>query len=384
MSGQPVTETPANASTEESTVTPTRRSFHLSLNVADLANSVRFFETFFDCPAAKQRPEYAKFELTDPPLVLSLEPGKPSADGVLNHVGLRMPSVDALVDMQRRLESRGLPTQRIDGVECCYARQTKFWVHDPDGVLWEVYTLDEDIDHHGFSAEQPASPASEDSADPKPTVKLPESTSPQPPAPAVWSHRLGQPLPAKLFVNDGSVDEIHLQGTFNGQSTAEQRGTLLRECVRALKPSGTVLLHQLTSDRAISPEQLQLPGAAAVVEQVLPIETILEELKAAGFNDVVFRKYGQRPCFVRDHIEMRETMLLARKGSPVIGGEAPADSPSRRVLFKGPAARLMIDDVQLVRGKITEVSAAEADRLQQTLGDQLVVFDAAADSARRS
>ena len=127
------------------------RSFHLSLNVGDLQQSISFFSVFLGCPPAKHRSDYAKFEVDDPPLVLSLEPQRASSGGSLNHVGIRMPTVESLVEMQRRLESNGMPTQRMDGVECCYARQTKFWVHDPDGVLWEVYTLDEDIEHHGFS-----------------------------------------------------------------------------------------------------------------------------------------------------------------------------------------------------------------------------------------
>ena len=31
--------------------------------------------------------------------------------------------------------------------ECCYARQDKIWVTDPDGTPWEVFTVLEDIEH---------------------------------------------------------------------------------------------------------------------------------------------------------------------------------------------------------------------------------------------
>jgi len=31
-------------------------------------------------------------------------------------------------------------------VDCCHANQDKFWVEDPDGVDWEVYVLNHDID----------------------------------------------------------------------------------------------------------------------------------------------------------------------------------------------------------------------------------------------
>ena len=48
-------------------------TFHLSLNVTDLARSVAFYEQFFGRPPAKRHHDYAKFELDTPPLVLSLK-----------------------------------------------------------------------------------------------------------------------------------------------------------------------------------------------------------------------------------------------------------------------------------------------------------------------
>lgn len=93
--------------------------------------------------------DYAKFELDDPPVVFSLMPGDVPAGGPLNHAGLRLPGSAGLVAVQRRLESAGHPTVRQAGVECCYALQTKFWVSDPDGVRWEVYTVHKDLDHRG-------------------------------------------------------------------------------------------------------------------------------------------------------------------------------------------------------------------------------------------
>jgi hypothetical protein len=96
--------------------------------------------------------DYAKFEVEDPPLVLSLEPARRVSGGSLNHLGLRVAASEALVKVQRRLEARGFRTRRENGVACCYARQTKFWVRDPDGRRWEVYVLEEDLEYHGASA----------------------------------------------------------------------------------------------------------------------------------------------------------------------------------------------------------------------------------------
>jgi catechol 2,3-dioxygenase-like lactoylglutathione lyase family enzyme len=116
--------------------------FHLSLNVDDLGRSVDFFSLLFDQAPAKRERDYAKFELADPPLVLSLEPNRVPRGGKLNHLGFRLGSTEVLVAMQRRLELGGVSTSREEGVECCYAKQTKFWVTDPDGNLWEIYTFE--------------------------------------------------------------------------------------------------------------------------------------------------------------------------------------------------------------------------------------------------
>ena len=107
----------------------------------DLERSVAFYKILFNVEPAKLRKDYAKFETDEPPLVVSLEPNGRSGGGTLNHVGFRMTDARQLVAAQERLERAGIRSQREEGVECCYAKQTKFWVHDPDNTLWEFYTL---------------------------------------------------------------------------------------------------------------------------------------------------------------------------------------------------------------------------------------------------
>lgn len=127
----------------------TVRKFHASLNVSDLTRSVAFYKELFGIEPAKVHDDYAKFELAEPPVVLSLVPRAPVPGANLNHAGIRVLSPDELVDVQRRLERAGFPTRREEGVECCYALQTKFWATDPDGLQWEIYVFHEDLDHHG-------------------------------------------------------------------------------------------------------------------------------------------------------------------------------------------------------------------------------------------
>lgn len=130
----------------------TARMFHMSLNTSSLERSLAFYKALLGVEPVKVRPDYAKFELSDPPLVLSLIPGTSSSAGNLNHAGIRVQTSEDLVDVQRRLEQAGIPTEREDGVECCYALQTKFWAHDPDGARWEIYVFHADVPQWGVRA----------------------------------------------------------------------------------------------------------------------------------------------------------------------------------------------------------------------------------------
>lgn len=146
MITNPVSEPIANRTPEGATAVT---KFHVSLNVSDLARTLAFYQALLGTAAVKAYSDYAKFELDEPPLVLSLKPQRAVKGGPLNHLGLRVKTSEELVAIQRRLEAAGYRTSRQDDVRCCYAHQTKFWVADPDDVLWEVYVLHGDHERWG-------------------------------------------------------------------------------------------------------------------------------------------------------------------------------------------------------------------------------------------
>src|SRR5262245_49756764 len=74
--------------------------FHASLNVSDLQRSVGFYSALLGAGPVKHYPDYAKFEIDDPPLVLSLKPKRACAGGPLNHLGLRLVTVEQLRAVQ--------------------------------------------------------------------------------------------------------------------------------------------------------------------------------------------------------------------------------------------------------------------------------------------
>jgi catechol 2,3-dioxygenase-like lactoylglutathione lyase family enzyme len=122
-------------------------SVHISLNVSDLDRSVEFYRRFLGEPAKRKR-DYAKFVAADPEIHLALQPA-PRASGTagsLSHLGIRVESVDEVRRWKTALGARGVTTEDEKTESCCYALQDKFWIADPDGNRWEVYTVLEDVE----------------------------------------------------------------------------------------------------------------------------------------------------------------------------------------------------------------------------------------------
>lgn len=318
--------------------------FHISLNVADIPRSVAFFSNVFDTPAAKQREDYAKFELENPPLTLSLEPVDPGERGALNHLGFRLNSAEELVALQRRLEMAGIHSQREEGVECCYAKQSKFWLHDPDQNLWEMYLLEGDLEHRGAGQVPEAVTGA---ASVKNTVSAASSVvcsaGEEAQGERKWTHRLGQPLELPAEFASESLDEVILQGSLNAEGTIEEIRAFLQRIVARLKPGGTLSLHCLTGDRPVT-EALNLAGPASVVSQVPVLKSLLEDLEAVGLERIRLTKYRGKACFTVGEAALRETMLQARKPEPLSENQVA-------VVYLGPWAELSLDQgITLKRG----------------------------------
>jgi catechol 2,3-dioxygenase-like lactoylglutathione lyase family enzyme len=135
---------------------PTASRMHIAMFVNDIDESVKFYEVFFGQPPVKHLPDYAKFDVHEPPLVLTFNPDrKPTPGGAVNHLGIQVKSTDVVMSMQRRFAEAGFLTDEEVETPCCYAVQTKVWVGDPDGNRWEVYVVTEADADEGCGADCP-------------------------------------------------------------------------------------------------------------------------------------------------------------------------------------------------------------------------------------
>jgi catechol 2,3-dioxygenase-like lactoylglutathione lyase family enzyme len=128
---------------------------HISLNVGDIDRSIDFYRRMLGIEPTKVRPGYAKFDVQNPPLNLTLNAGSAAGRGTLSHLGLQVAKTDDVFAMRKRWAEAGLAVRDEMQTECCYALQDKAWVHDPDGNEWEVFTVIANIEQMGNSCCQP-------------------------------------------------------------------------------------------------------------------------------------------------------------------------------------------------------------------------------------
>jgi|SRR5436190_853586 len=128
---------------------------HIALNVSNVEESIEFYKKMLGIDPMKVRPGYAKFDVQNPPLNLSLNAAAVSRHGALSHLGLQVASTGDVIAVRNRWAASGLPIRNEMQTECCYALQDKSWVHDPDGNGWEVFTVIANIEQTGKACCQP-------------------------------------------------------------------------------------------------------------------------------------------------------------------------------------------------------------------------------------
>ena len=117
---------------------------HLAINVRSVEHSIDFYRKMLGVSPSKVRTGYAKFDVQNPPLNLTLNQVPFTDRGALSHLGIQVASTDDVLGQRDRWIEAGLITRDEMQTNCCYAKQDKTWVHDPDGNEWEVFVVLED------------------------------------------------------------------------------------------------------------------------------------------------------------------------------------------------------------------------------------------------
>jgi predicted enzyme related to lactoylglutathione lyase len=123
---------------------------HLALTVTDVERAIPFYEALFGVAPEKVKPGYAKFSVAEPAINFTLTQGERGEGlGAFNHAGIQVAATEDVLAARERLVAAGLAAFDEMDTTCCYARQDKIWVRDPDGTPWEVFATHEDTDEHG-------------------------------------------------------------------------------------------------------------------------------------------------------------------------------------------------------------------------------------------
>jgi catechol 2,3-dioxygenase-like lactoylglutathione lyase family enzyme len=105
---------------------------HVSLYVSDLQQTIQFYSSFFGKDPVKIKPGYTKFVLDEPSLIISFVENRERVQPHFGHLGFQVETVEDLNIRLWEAQKKNLVTREETGTNCCYAKQDKFWVTDPD------------------------------------------------------------------------------------------------------------------------------------------------------------------------------------------------------------------------------------------------------------
>ena len=123
------------------------KRFHVSVSVADIERSQKFYSTLFGVAPTVRKDDYAKWMLEDPRINFSINAS--AGQRGLNHVGLQADTLDELEHIRARVSETEERSVEQPDADCCYASSTKTWVRDPDSVVWEMFVTHGQIVEYG-------------------------------------------------------------------------------------------------------------------------------------------------------------------------------------------------------------------------------------------
>ncbi|REE00475.1 ArsI/CadI family heavy metal resistance metalloenzyme [Marinoscillum furvescens] len=127
-------------------MTDQQLKFHVAIHVSDISKTKAFYQRLFDAQPVKEKPDYLKFELDNPGLIITFLQVPQRVQKDFGHLGLKVMNAEILKERKAAIQKELTLGLEEESTNCCYARQDKFWISDPDGYEWEVYHLIEDVE----------------------------------------------------------------------------------------------------------------------------------------------------------------------------------------------------------------------------------------------
>jgi len=81
---------------------------HLAMNVSNVETSIEFYKKMFGIEPSKVRTGYAKFDVQNPPLNLTLNQNAFEGKGALSHMGIQVAGTEDVVALRDQWTERGL------------------------------------------------------------------------------------------------------------------------------------------------------------------------------------------------------------------------------------------------------------------------------------
>jgi catechol 2,3-dioxygenase-like lactoylglutathione lyase family enzyme len=123
------------------------KRLHIHIAVKDINESKKFYSTLFGAAPTKEKEDYVQWLLDDPAVNLAISSGRDTVG--LNHLGLQVDSDEALAEIEDRLIAADITGEKQEEAQCCYASSKKYWIKDPQDVIWENYHTMEQIEVFG-------------------------------------------------------------------------------------------------------------------------------------------------------------------------------------------------------------------------------------------
>ncbi len=117
------------------------KRIHINLGVQDLDPSIAFYTALFGAAPSVVKDDYAKWSLDNPSVNFAIS--SCCGDSGIHHLGIQTEQDGELDEVLHRMSAAGHESEKQSDVSCCYARQDKAWVDDPQGVRWEAFRTHE-------------------------------------------------------------------------------------------------------------------------------------------------------------------------------------------------------------------------------------------------